>query len=49
MEGLPAQFGTKSAVHRAFQRWVHLGAFEALLAGMGSIIKERHGFKLYEC
>jgi len=46
---LPAQFGTKSAVHRAFKRWVNLGAFEALLAAMGSIIKERNGFKLYEC
>jgi len=46
---LPAQFGTKSAVHRAFQRWVNLGAFEALLAAMGSIIEERNGFKLYEC
>jgi len=46
---LPAEFGTKSAVHRAFQRWVNLGAFEALLAAMGSIIKERNGFKLYEC
>ena len=46
---LPAEFGTKSAVHRAFQRWVNLGAFEALLAAMGSIVEERDGFKLYEC
>ena len=46
---LPGAFGTKSSVHRAFQRWVQAGAFEALLAAMGSIIKERRGLKLYEC
>ena len=46
---LPSAFGTKSSVHRAFQRWVQAGAFEALLAAMGSILKERRGFKLYEC
>ena len=46
---LPTEFGTKSAVHRAFQRWVNMGAFEALLAAMGSIVEERDGFKLYEC
>jgi transposase len=27
---LPAEDGTKSAVHRAFQRWVEMGAFKAL-------------------
>ena len=43
---LPCVFGTKSSVHRAFQRWVHTGAFESLLAAMGSIVKERGGFKL---
>lgn len=26
-----------------------MGAFEALFAAMGSIVKERTGFKLYEC
>src|SRR5215210_1385406 len=46
---LPAQFGSKSAVHRSFTRWVKMGAFEALLAAIGSIVKERRGFKLYEC
>lgn len=46
---LPAQFGSKSAVHRSFARWVKMGAFEALLAAIGSIVKERKGFKLYEC
>src|SRR5471030_650093 len=46
---LPSTFGTKSSVHRAFQRWVRSGAFEVLLAAVGSIVQERKGFKLYEC
>jgi hypothetical protein len=46
---LPAEFGTKSSVHRAFQRWVKMGAFEALLAEIGSMVEERDGFKLFEC
>jgi len=46
---LPSEFGTKSSVHRAFQRWVQMGAFEALLADIGSMVEERDGFKLYEC
>src|SRR5450432_4442580 len=46
---LPSAFGTKSSGHRAFQRWVRIGAFEVLLAAVGSIVKERKGFKLYEC
>jgi transposase len=46
---LPAEYGTKSSVHRAFQRWVEMGAFEALLAQIGSMVEERNGFKLYEC
>ncbi len=45
---LPAGYGTKSSVHRAFQRWVHMGAFETLLADIGSMVEERDGFKLYE-
>lgn len=46
---LPAEYGTKSSVHRAFQRWVEMGAFEALLAEIGAMVEERNGFKLYEC
>ena len=46
---LPREFGTKSSVHRAFQRWVETGAFEDLLARVGSMVEERDGFKLYEC
>ncbi|MCW1885442.1 IS5 family transposase [Luteolibacter flavescens] len=48
-EDLPSEFGTKSSVHRAFQRWVNLGAFEQLLAEVGAMVEERGGFKLYEC
>jgi len=46
---LPLRYGSKSAVHRSFARWVKMGAFEALLAAMGAIVRERKGFKLYEC
>ncbi len=46
---LPARFGTKSSVHRAFQRWVEMGAFEELLASLGTMVEERNGFRLYEC
>jgi hypothetical protein len=48
-QDLPSAFGTKSSVHRVFQRWVRMGAFEVLLAAVGSIVKERKGCKLYEC
>ena len=46
---LPAEFGTKSAVHRSFQRWVGDGAFETLLNTLGALVEEGGGFKLYEC
>jgi len=46
---LPLEFGTKSSVHRAFQRWVKMGAFASLLAELGAMVEERDGFKLYEC
>lgn len=46
---LPEEFGSKSSVHRAFKRWVEMGAFESLLAQLGKMVEEREGFKLYEC
>ena len=46
---LPLEYGSKSAVHRTFQRWVEDGAMEALLAEIGSMVEEKGGFKLYEC
>lgn len=46
---LPRRFGSRSSVHRAFQRWVEAGAFEKLLQDMGKVVREETGFKLYEC
>lgn len=46
---LPAEFGTKSSVHRAFKRWVEAGAFESVLPAAGSMVEEQGGYKLYEC
>lgn len=46
---LPAEFGTKSSVHRAFKRWEKMGAFAQLLVSLGQMIEKRNGFKLYEC
>jgi transposase len=46
---LPAEFGSKSAVHRWFQRWVEDGTFALLMAEAGEIVTEKCGFKLYEC
>lgn len=45
---LPPEFGSKSSLHRAFKRWVEMGAFESLLAQLGEMVEEREGFKLYE-
>ena len=44
---LPKEFGSKSAVHRAFQRWVEMGAFEGLLAHVGSMGEERNVYEWY--
>lgn len=46
---LPEEYGTKSSVHRAFQRWVKMAAFEELLGQMGELVEKTGGFKLYEC
>lgn len=46
---LPRQFGTKSTVHRWFQKWTAAGVFERLLQHAGRCVEERDGFKLYEC
>jgi len=46
---LPSEFGSKSAVHRHFQRWVSKGAFERLLREVGRVVEENGGFRLYEC
>lgn len=46
---LPAQFGSKSTVHRWFQRWVRAGVFEAIMRDAGRCVEERGGYRLYEC
>ena len=46
---LPREFGSKSAVHRAFQRWRRAGVFERMLQAAGQLIERRGQYKLYEC
>jgi len=46
---LPRQFGTKSTVHRWFQKWVAEGVFEQVLRDAGRCVAKRNGYRLYEC
>lgn len=46
---LPAEFGSKSTVHRWFQHWVRQGVFEMLMREAGRYVEERGEYKLYEC
>jgi transposase len=46
---LPEEYGTKTSVHRRFQRWVQTGAFEKILLCLGEMVQEKGGYKLYEC
>jgi transposase len=46
---LPAEFGSKSTVHRWFARWVADGVFERLLQSAGRLVETRGGYRLYEC
>ena len=46
---LPQRFGSKSAVHRWFKRWMEEGVFEQILRSAGSLVEERDGYRLYEC
>lgn len=46
---LPRHFGTKSTVHRWFQRWVRAGVFERIMREAGRLVEERDGYRLYEC
>jgi hypothetical protein len=46
---LPAEFGSKSTVHRWFQRWVHDGVFEVIMGQAGCVAEERGEYRLYEC
>jgi transposase len=46
---LPAEFGSKSTVHRWFQTWVQDGVFEAIMREAGRFVEQRGAYKLYEC
>lgn len=46
---LPAEFGSKSTVHRWFRKWVDDGLFERIMRDAGRCGEERDGYKLYEC
>jgi len=46
---LPKRYGSKSTVHRWFQKWVNDGVFERIMRDAGRCVEERDGFRLYEC
>jgi transposase len=46
---LPKRFGSKSAVHRWFQRWVEDRVFETIMREAGRLVEEHDGYRLYEC
>ena len=46
---LPRRFGSKSAVHRCFQRWVEGGVFERIMRDAGRLVEDRGEYRLYEC
>ncbi len=46
---LPREFGSKSTVHRWFQKWVRDGVFENIMREAGRCVEERGGYRLYEC
>ena len=46
---LPRRFGSKSTVHRWFQKWVAEGVFEQIMRAAGRCVEERDGYRLYEC
>ena len=46
---LPKQFGSKSTVHRWFQKWVREGVFEGIMLEAGRCVEERDGYRVYEC
>jgi len=46
---LPREFGSKSAVHRWFKKWVMEGLFEHIMREAGRCIEDRGDYRLYEC
>jgi transposase len=46
---LPEKFGSKSSVHRWFQKWVNEGVFETIMREAGTLLEDRGEYRLYEC
>lgn len=46
---MPRRFGTKSTVHRWFQKWVSEGVFENVLRAAGRCVERGEGYHVYEC
>ncbi len=46
---LPAEFGSKSTVHRWFKKWVEMGVFGQLMKEAAHRVEERGDYRLYEC
>lgn len=46
---MPREFGSKSTVHRWFQRWTRAGLFEQAMRDAGRRVEQRGGFRVYEC
>jgi transposase len=45
-KGLPAEFGSKSTVHRWFQTWVRQGVFESIMRDVGRVVVPNSGMPL---
>ena len=43
---LPKRFGSKSTVHRWFQRWVKDGVFESIMRDAGQCVEQHDGYRL---
>ncbi len=46
---LPREYGSRSAVHRCFKRWVEAGVFERIMRDAGRLVEDRGEYRLYEC
>ncbi|HKQ49865.1 MAG TPA: IS5 family transposase [Phycisphaerae bacterium] len=46
---LPRRFGSKSTVHRWFQKWTNEGVFENVMREAGRCVEEGDGYRVYEC
>ena len=46
---LPRRFGSKSTVHRWFQKWTREGVLEQIMRDAGRCVEEGDGYRVYEC